>query len=437
MRHPLDWIRRSLNAKILIIILASYILVSWATVETHMRILHPHRHGRKTDNIVNLCNYVIDDIGSPPDTLRAATIADRLGFGIRIVTGGYTWESAAGIPRLVDDDLEQHGLPNVRVGFDRGLQVAVLRENVRYEFLLQRREESIPYIGELLLAFQLLYTTLMLVVIYLGLRWQQRPLAVLHDAVTRVAAGELDFEIDSRRHDELGLMVRSFNGMRQAIVEMIESRDQLLLDVSHEFRSPLTRMRVSLEMMEESGERNNLIADIGELEAMVTEILESARLQSAHGALDLRETDLRDLLENVAAGYAERAPGIRLDLPGAAAVVTADAARVRMVLANIVANAIKYSPAEGRPVEASLAETPDNWTVTVRDYGCGIPEKELSFVFEPFYRVDKSRTKGTGGYGLGLHLARRIMEAHGGSIEMESREGEGTTVTLRFRRRHE
>lgn len=432
MRHPLDWIRGSLNAKILLIILGSYLLATWATVEMHDRILRPHRHGKVVDNVVTLCNYLIDDIGTPADTRRADEIADDLDLGIRIARNGDVWTNDSAMKPIDEELLEQHRLPNVRYSFDRGLHVVVLRGDTRYEFLLQRRKESVPYLGELLLATHLLFTTLMLVVIYLGLRWQQRPLGPLHDAVRRIAGGDLDFEIDSKRRDELGLMVRSFNGMRQAIVEMIESRDRLLLDVSHEFRSPLTRMRVSLEMMDGCEDRDNLIADVRELETMVAEILEGARLQSPHGALDLRDIDLAGILESVCGDYDGRTPGIELDLPAGEAIVTADAARVRMVLANIVANAVKYTPDGGRPVEVRLAASDGGYTVTVRDRGCGIPEKELPFVFEPFYRVDKSRTKETGGYGLGLHLARRIMEAHGGSVDIASREGEGTTATLRF-----
>jgi signal transduction histidine kinase len=213
---------------------------------------------------------------------------------------------------------------------------------------------------------------------------------------------------------------------------MIEGREQLLLDVSHEFRSPLTRMKVSLEMMEESEERNNLIEDINELEAMVTELLEGARIQSPHGELDLREIDIRDPLERVCRELGERTPGITLNTGGEASRIIADPARIRILLKNIIANAVKYTPPGGRPVEITLERMPDAVTITVRDHGCGIPENELPHIFEPFYRVDKSRSKGTGGYGLGMHLSKRIMDAHGGEITVESRVNEGTTVLLRF-----
>jgi signal transduction histidine kinase len=428
------WVRSSLYVKILLIILLCYIAVTWASIETHRALFRRPHYERRMESFVNVCDHIVDEVGTPPDTVRAAELAAKLNVQMRIESGLFFWSMPADMPPLDDERLSPYRETGVRVGFDRGRQVEIVRDGVRYRFHLQGWGEIMPHAAELELALHILYTTIMLVLIYVGIRWQQRPLGVLHRAVRRVAGGDLDFEIDSRRHDEMGLLVRSFNAMRAAIVEMIRARDQLLLDVSHEFRSPLTRMKVSLEMMEESEERDNLISDVGELETMVTEILEGARIQSQHGALELRESDIRTLLEGICREFTDRAPGVRFTAQPRRALIIVDAARVRLLFRNVIANAVKYSRVDGKPVDVSLAETPDEFTVTVRDHGCGIPEKELPFIFEPFYRVDKSRSKGTGGYGLGMHLSKKIMDAHSGEIGIESREGEGTTVTLRFRK---
>ena len=428
------WIQGSLYAKILLIILLCYIAVTLATIETHRATVKHPRHKKRVESMVNFCNFVVDETGTPPDTVRAAELARKLNIRMRIETGRFTWAIPVDMQPFDGERLSPYRDTNVRFGFEHGRQVEIVRGGARYQLLLRSWGEIMPYATELVLGLQILYTTIMLILIYLGIRWQQRPLGVLHRAVRRVAEGDLDFKIDSRRHDEMGLLVRSFNAMRAAIVEMIRARDQLLLDVSHEFRSPLTRMKVSLEMLEECGERDNLMSDVGELEAMVTEILEGARIQSPHGALELRENDIRPLLEAICRDFADRAPGIRFTAGTDRALITVDAARVRLLFRNVIANAVKYSRLDGKPVEVSLAETPGMFTVTVRDHGCGIPEKELPSIFEPFYRVDKSRSKSTGGYGLGMHLSKKIMDAHGGEIGIESREGEGTTVTLRFRK---
>jgi signal transduction histidine kinase len=109
-----------------------------------------------------------------------------------------------------------------------------------------------------------------------------------------------------------------------------------------------------------------------------------------------------------------------------------DRARVRKVLGNILDNAVKFSQGRSAPVEASIESAADRIVVRIKDKGVGIPADELPRLFEPFYRVDRSRSRETGGYGLGLSLCKRIMEAHGGSISITSREGEGTEVTLIF-----
>ena len=113
-------------------------------------------------------------------------------------------------------------------------------------------------------------------------------------------------------------------------------------------------------------------------------------------------------------------------------VINIDPGQIKTVFKNIIANGIKFSDADSDPVRISAKSQPRQTVVQITDYGIGIPAEELSFVFEPFYRVDKSRSKDTGGYGLGLSLCKTIMEAHNGKIEITSKPGEGTTVSLYF-----
>lgn len=432
--RALDWVRSSLSVKVLLIILLSHLLISYASITTHHRIFRSQRLGKAMENSVNFCRYIMDDIGSPPDTVRAGDLARDLDISIGIETGDFSWSSPPDMARMDSAKLSQFGSPEVRFGIDRGFQVEIRENGARYRFLLRNREESINYAGRLSMGLNLLYITFVLALIYIAVRWQLKSLGLLRDSVMRISAGELDFEIDSKRSDELGTLIRSFNAMRRRIMEMINSRDQLLLDVSHEFRSPLTRMKVSLEMMEESEERSNLIADINELEGMVTELLEGARLHSPHGYLELRETDLCRLMGEICREFKGKGPGVRCDSKIPRLVLTVDPARIRILFKNIIANAVKYSNADGDPVTVTVEDTGEEAVIQIRDYGFGIPERELPFIFEPFYRVDKSRSKGTGGYGLGMHLSKRIIDAHGGEISIDSQPGEGTTVVVRLKK---
>lgn len=267
----------------------------------------------------------------------------------------------------------------------------------------------------------------------MALRRMFGPLRMLMRGVEEVSEGNLDFQFPVQgRHGEINYLADQFNGMVGHIKEMIHSKDQLLLDVSHELRSPLTRMKVALEMSPKSKMRDSMMSDIQEMETMLTEILETERLKSGNGKLALGTVDLAALAGEMTGRYEDRKPGLKFLGSKERLEVTADPARVKTVLQNLLENALKFSSGQKKPVEIGLTSVPDGIGVTVRDFGPGIPLEEQNKIFEPFYRVDKSRTKETGGYGLGLSLCREIMLAHGGDIRLESEPGKGTMVTLRF-----
>lgn len=157
--------------------------------------------------------------------------------------------------------------------------------------------------------------------------------------------------------------------------------------------------------------------------------LESARFDRQGEALATVRLDLAALAAEVVASFAGRSPGVAWHGPAAGLFAEANAGYARTALANLIENALKYSAPGGAPVEVSG----DGAALLVKDRGIGIPRAELERVFEPFYRVDKSRTKATGGFGLGLSLVKKIMEAQGGSVRLESEPGQGTSAILTFR----
>ncbi len=282
------------------------------------------------------------------------------------------------------------------------------------------------------------WTFVILMVASFILRRMFGPVRMLMKAVHEISGGNLDFQIPvGRQHGEIYYLAESFNLMVRRVKEMVHSKDQLLLDVSHELRSPLTRMKVALEMMPKNGLRVSLLQDIGEMETMLAEILETQRLRGENGKLVLAPVDLTALVRSMAGKYKTRKPGVKLAGNPAAITVQLDEARVKTVLQNVLENALKYSARPKKnlrvpPVQVGLEETEHSIRVRVEDSGVGIPFEDQEKVFEPFYRVDKSRTKKTGGYGLGLSLCREIMRAHGGEITLESDLGKGTQVILEF-----
>ncbi len=266
------------------------------------------------------------------------------------------------------------------------------------------------------------------------LRRLLRPLRALSEGVARVGAGELSMTLPGGDgDDEFATLAGAFNAMVARVRGMIVARDQLLLDVSHELRSPLTRMKVSLELLPDGAQRAQLAGDVAEMERMIAGLLELERLRSAGGSgLVLVRQDLVALVREVAASFAGRPPGVSVVPAVSELPVEVDGEKVRTALRNLLDNAIKYSTAASRPVEVALERTADAAIVRVTDDGVGIPSEDLDRVFEPFYRVDRSRTKSTGGYGLGLSICKRVMEGHGGSIVAERRDGGGTAFVLIF-----
>lgn len=256
------------------------------------------------------------------------------------------------------------------------------------------------------------------------------PLRGLSDGVARLSEGQLDVTLPTAGRDEFGALTEAFNTMVTRVRAQIQARDQLLLDVSHELRSPLTRMRVALELMPDGAQRAQLVADVAEMEQMVAGLLELERRRGT-GVMRARR-DLAAIVREAAAPFERMGPGVRVVAPLGPVPADVDAEQVRTVLRNLLDNAVKYSRPNGRPVDVTVETSAGAAIVSVADDGVGIPEEDLGRVFEPFFRVDRSRTKTTGGFGLGLSICKRIMEAHGGTIVAVRRERGGTAFVMRF-----
>ena len=260
-----------------------------------------------------------------------------------------------------------------------------------------------------------------------------RPLRELAHGVTRLTGGDLDVVISAGTRDEFATLTSGFNQMVARVREMIGARDQLLLDVSHELRSPITRMKVALELLPGSEARSRMALDVREMEAMVTELLELERLRD--GRSIQRETfDLALLVRNLAASFAGRTPAVQLRTGGERVDVHADARMIGIVLRNLIDNAVTHSLADSGPVVVEVTGQNATAIVSVRDDGPGIPESEAANIFEPFYRIDRSRSRRTGGYGLGLSICKRVIDAHDGRIDVTARSPRGTTFVVTLNR---
>ena len=359
--------------------------------------------------------------------VKRMTAEAGLDLAVRYEGPDGTWSTARWLPAIADAPVD-HG----PLSFGNEYYVVRIPGGGTYLFVWNFRRKTI-FAHQMLLHSLLALMTATIVVTYLVLRRLLRPVKTLGDGVARLAAGELDVTLPAPTRDELGAVTRAFNEMVGRVRGMIRARDQLLLDVSHELRSPLTRMRVAIELLPEGRARDGMVADVAEMEAMIAELLELERLRDGR-ALQMARVDLAPIVRDTVAAFRDRAPGVRIVALPAEMSLDADGEKIRIVLRNLIENAVKYSLPDSAPVEVSAAVDDGQVVLRVTDNGPGVPEEDRPSLFEPFFRVNRSRSKTPAGYGLGLSICKRIVEAHGGTIALQPNAGRGATFIVTLRR---
>ena len=272
------------------------------------------------------------------------------------------------------------------------------------------------------------------------------PLDDIGAGARRFGAGDFTKPIAVRRRDELGDLAAQINTMGQDIHQMLEAKRAMLLAISHELRSPLTRARLNTELLPETADthvpRDALLRDLAEMGRLITDLLESERLTNRHTALNCEATDLGGLVQDVVDAAA--AP-VLLDLAPGLPKLQIDRVRLRLLVRNLLDNARRYSVEAGSglgvgvgvssgaraPIAVSLSRQGNDLLLRVRDHGPGVDELHLPHLAEPFFRADTARQRSTGGVGLGLYLCRLVAQAHGGSLSVRNAHpGLEVTVSL-------
>ncbi|MBF5042348.1 HAMP domain-containing histidine kinase [Aggregicoccus sp. 17bor-14] len=280
----------------------------------------------------------------------------------------------------------------------------------------------------------------------LAARSLARPLSRIADVARALGNGDLSARTGLKRRDELGEVARAVDEMAERLTGLLRAQTELLANVSHELRTPLSRIRVALELASETegplpeeflGEVGR---DLEELEQLVTEILATARLDLAHGRasgasppLQTRPTKVSELVRSAADTLRTRHPQRPVEVEVASGLpdLDVDGVLLRRALGNLLSNAHKYSDA-GQPIQLRARAEGNEVALSVEDHGIGLTPEDRAQLFTPFFRSDRSRTRGTGGVGLGLTLTKRIVEAHGGRVEVQSEAGHGSTFTLKL-----
>ncbi len=276
-------------------------------------------------------------------------------------------------------------------------------------------------------------------------RWIVRPIDRLSRTARALGAGDLQARSRLERSDEIGELGHRFDEMADRVEGLLVSEKELLANVAHELRTPLTRIGVALDLAAEGDSEaaraslSEIAVDVGELETIVDDILTAMRFEVAGGKGPTAQLPLRRAhvpAGSIAEAAADRMRGrhpqrslavtIEPDLP----MVHADPMLLRRVLDNLLENAHKYTPDGAQTIDLTVSREGDRVVYEVHDKGVGISAEDLPRVFTAFFRGERSRSRETGGVGLGLTLAKRITEAHGGSIGATSQAGVGTQMRV-------
>jgi len=262
-------------------------------------------------------------------------------------------------------------------------------------------------------------------------------------AAQKLGKGDLTQRVDVSGRDEIGELTSTFNAMAEGLENAERQRRNMVADVAHELRTPLTNIRGYVEavrdgVLEADG---TTIQNIHQQTMYLANLVEDLRLlaetEAADFQLDLAPASLSEVVARSVEAFRPQAQTEGIDVAFARGSdwmaserqVNIDRTRIEQVMSNLLQNAITHTPAEGR-IDVAIEESEETVSVTVADTGEGIPGEDLPYVFNRLYRVDPSRTRSTGGAGLGLTIAKQLVEAHGGAIRVESTLGKGSKFTF-------
>jgi signal transduction histidine kinase len=304
---------------------------------------------------------------------------------------------------------------------------ARLNDGALITFNARQPQESVVWPYQLLLSLGVLLAVVIAVTL-LAVRWVTKPLDTLAAAAQSLGEDINRPPLDERGPLEVGRAARAFNAMQQKLSKFISDRTRIFAAMSHDLKTPITRLRLRAELLDDAELRAKFVKDLEEMEAMVGSALDFMR--GVDQKSPAQPVDVMALLESLQADAREIGSDVAIE--GAVeAPYRGHAQTLKRCVGNLIDNAVKY----GKRATLVVADTPAELTITARDAGPGIPEAELERVFEPFYRLDASRNRATGGSGLGLTIARNIARAHGGEVVLRNRAGGGLEAVLTLPRR--
>lgn len=256
-----------------------------------------------------------------------------------------------------------------------------------------------------------------------------KPLAKLKNVIRKVSQNDYKSRAEVEGSEEIQELITEFNKLIDELDRIETLREELVSDVAHELKTPMTKIRGNLEGFVDGVYKlnktnvNKILGNVGQLEYLVDQLQKLTQLRSGKYALNMREINVKNAVKNILAGHEKDGIEVIIEIEDGFKV-KADKNKFTEIMDNLIGNAFKYTD------KGFVKITANDAGITVKDSGIGIPKKDLPYIFERFYRVDKSRNKETGGLGLGLAIVKELVEAHGWEIEVESKVGKGSEFRI-------
>jgi len=465
MTNLLIRLKRSITARLLVVFLATSALLSITLIVFIAHAFTGQWRFNARPHLEQYLEFIREEIGDPPDIEKARELADRLPVEIYIIGPDESF-STNGKQLNIDEisfsspsrrhyKRRHFGEANIEFSGDedRTLLKSVVGDYQVFYELAHRRDAKHR---RSLITPAILCALGILGVCFLIIRRMLRPVRDIKFGVKQMGQGDLAYRVPVRHNNDLGELADSINAMAMDIEQMLDAKRQLLLGASHELRSPLTRAKVAIQLLDESKQRDSIEDDLTEMEDLISNILESERMKTGHASLQRSSFSLKQLVQSVINEI--QADNVVIECTQELPDITADETRLRILLRNLIGNAIEHNDKtdadehnekrddierdnmSDAAIIIKLERIGENLHINVVDFGPGIDSDHLDQVTEPFYRTDASRARATGGFGLGLHLAKLIAEAHAGSLTISSRtkhslkpgEHSGTSVLVKI-----
>ena len=425
---------KSLSIRLLFIFIASLIVLIGLLYAGIEYSISNKVHNLQASSLAIMSRIIIDRDTHQISVDRAMHLAERTGLRIHIRTSEQSWSS---VDQNFDETkfqftpLELKPFPNRKNHHKQPPQIELAKRLNFNIYRIQTKRGVVFFeVDKPHIQFEwywLLIAGLFILCLYLSIRYLFAPVADIRHVVKEVRQGNFLARTNTHRQDELGELAKQVDNMAEDLDRLIESKRSLLLSISHELRTPLTRAKISSQLLDTNKHRESLQDDLGEMENIISELIEAEKLSQAT-PLARQVVDINELIKEVLAeSFTDN--GIEFMPLTETSFVNIDPTRIKLLVKNLLKNAVQYSMQEHIEPRITIALSANKLIIKVIDKGVGMPAELVDRLTEPFYRLDQSRQRETGGFGLGLYLCQAIVKAHHGELLIDSKEGDGTSVT--------